>query len=301
MTRFIPIILSILIMSLCLTAKTNQAEHDILLLTDSIDATVGVCAIINSTDTIMVNGYSPMPMMSVYKFPIALAVGEKCRNNGISFNSYLHVSNSELKRDTYSPMLEKYPPTNGAEYKITLRELLEYSLKKSDNNASDILLRFVGGAHKAQEYLASIGFDNIRIVWSEDEMHSNPLRSYDNSSSAADTAKLLDYFNCKMNDPMSRDLKLIMESCDTGTDRIPASLPSKGVTIGHKTGTGFEFENGRILAVNDAAYINLDNGTHYSLSVFIKDAALSMDECVKLISRISQIVYEIAKSQDSRS
>lgn len=43
------------------------------------DVRIGVAVIVNDTDTVAVNGDMEFPMLSVYKFPIAMAVAERCR------------------------------------------------------------------------------------------------------------------------------------------------------------------------------------------------------------------------------
>ena len=47
------------------------------------DARVGVAVIVDGKDTIDVNGRRDFPMLSVYKFPQAIAVADYCRRLGI--------------------------------------------------------------------------------------------------------------------------------------------------------------------------------------------------------------------------
>lgn len=81
-------------------------------------------------------------MLSVYKFPQALAVAEHCRRHGVGLPDTVRVSADEMKSDTWSPMRDRFGAVNVG---LPLLALLEYSLQQSDNNACDVLFRMIGG------------------------------------------------------------------------------------------------------------------------------------------------------------
>ncbi|MBD5225213.1 MAG: serine hydrolase [Bacteroidales bacterium] len=253
------------------------------------DATIGI-AVIMANDTVIVNGEMPFPMMSVYKFPIAMAVAEKCRNNGMDFSQSCEVNPSDMHNDTYSPMMEKYAMESP--FTITLNELLKYSLQLSDNNASDILLKWLGGAEVADRYIHSLDIENISIRYTEAELHMNPGYSYLNSSTPLAMASLLDRFNKEFDDSLSISLKQIMASCSTGSDRLAKPFLSEECTIIHKTGTGFLLPSGRLMALNDVGYIHCAGNMPYSIAVFICDAAYTTEESATIIADISEIVRQ---------
>ncbi|MCM1108835.1 MAG: class A beta-lactamase-related serine hydrolase [Clostridium sp.] len=252
------------------------------------DANIGIAVIIDGRDTVVINGLRPFPMLSVYKLPIALAFGEYCRNHNISLNDSVLVTPAYLHTDTYSPMLDKYPPTDSA--RISLHELLVYSLQQSDNNASDILLQQMGGIKYVQDYLNRTNMQDIHIRHSECEMHEEPQRCYVNSSTPLAMACLLDALATTPHDSILTDIRHIIESCQTGKDRIPAPFHSTDIIIGHKTGTGFTLPDSRLMAVNDAAYLLLSNGQRYSITVFIENSGYDMDKTSALIAQIAKIV-----------
>jgi len=251
------------------------------------DARIGVAVIIDSKYTVSVNGSDEFPMMSVYKFPIALALADYCRKNQSTLDDCCLITNSDMHQDTYSPMLKEYAETDSAI--IKWRELLAYSLQQSDNNASDIILKTIGGVDSVNKYIDELGI-NINIKWTEREMHDDINRSYDNSSSPLAMAKLFDMFDTEYNDRIFSEIKQIMESCATGTDRLPAPLLNTNAIIGHKTGTGFDLPDGRLMAVNDCGYIHLPNGHRYSIAVFVADSRYNPDATARIIAEISQIV-----------
>ena len=72
------------------------------------DARIGVAVIINGKDTVSVKGKRDFPMLSVYKFPQALAVADYCHKHNISLNDTIRISADDLNPDTWSPMRDKY-------------------------------------------------------------------------------------------------------------------------------------------------------------------------------------------------
>ena len=72
------------------------------------NARIGVAVIINGTDTVSVKGKRYFPMLSVYKFPQAIAVADYCDRHDISLNDSIGISADELKPDIWSPMRDKY-------------------------------------------------------------------------------------------------------------------------------------------------------------------------------------------------
>lgn len=252
------------------------------------DAKIGVAVIIDGKDTVAVNGNEQFPMMSVYKFPITMAVVKYCRLHNMDFTDSCSVTRADLHTDTYSPMMKKYGDTDST--RIAVSELLAYSLQQSDNNASDILLNLFDSPEVVDLYISNLGIDGINIAWSEDDMHKKPGLCYENSSTPIAMAQLMDMFDREHNDPLSAEIKRLMESCETGTDRLAKPLMPTNAVIGHKTGTGDTTPDGRLMAVNDAGYVHLPNGHRYSIAVFIAYSGYDMAQTSKLIADISAIV-----------
>ena len=86
----------------------------------------------------------------------------------------------------------------------------------------------------------------------------------------------------------------LMSDCCTGQNRIPGHISGKVSQIAHKTGTGDIDADDRIMAVNDIGVVLLPDGRHYSIAVFVSDAAAGMEECEEFIAKVSEAVYEYA-------
>ena len=103
----------------------RRLQNELTSFVEKKDARIGVAVIINGKDTVSVNGSKDFPMMSVFKFPLALAVAKWVDANGMSLNDSIAFGPKALIKDTYSPMLKKY----GTElYKMSFKELLEWAL-----------------------------------------------------------------------------------------------------------------------------------------------------------------------------
>lgn len=254
------------------------------------DARIGIAVIIDGQDTVEVNGRRDFPMLSVYKFPQAIAVADYCRRHGMAFSDSVLIESAEIKENTWSPLREKY---GIREMALTIRELLEFSLQQSDNNACDILFRLIGGVEKADSVMESLGFDGIEIGSTEDEMHRDIYLCYHNRATPIMIAGLLERFDTEMRheSPELEEIAHIMENCATGGDRLAAPLASTGAMIGHKTGTGDINSQNRIIGINDAGWVRLPDGRRYVAAVFIADSAYDMKRTSEMIAEMSSIIY----------
>lgn len=257
------------------------------------DATIGVAVVVDGKPIVAVNGDRAFPMLSVYKFPIALALADNYRQRGVSLDVPVEISKADLHTDTYSPMTEKILASSTlstGQLTLPTDVLLGYMLQESDNNASDIVLRCVGGACQVDKYLSGIGVNGVSVRNSEDEMHRDISLCYSNSATPAAMAQLMDKFNKEFDDSLSLGIKQLMETCVTGTNRLVKPLGAANIVIGHKTGTGFILPDGRIMAVNDAGYVNLPDGQRYAIAVFVENSAYDMAATEEIVAEISRMV-----------
>ena len=272
-----------------------QIEQRLETFVKAQDARIGIAVIINGKDTISVNGTKDFPMMSVFKFPQALAVADFCLKNNVHLSDSITIKADEVKENTWSPMRDKY---GVRDLKLTISELLDYTLQQSDNNACDILFRFIGGTSVADSLMKSLGYEDILITHNEDEMHHDPYLCYLNRTTPIEMARLFDRFyreEMRHDSPFHEFIAASMMYCQTGLDRLPAPLMHTDAIIGHKTGTGDRNSQGRIMAVNDAGYIYLPDKTGYAIAVFVADSAYDMTQTSKIIADISEIVFQTLK------
>ncbi|WP_236657096.1 serine hydrolase [Acidisarcina polymorpha] len=84
---------------------------------------------------------------------------------------------SDIYKDTYSPLQDSHPKAN---VDVPLHELLELSVGRSDNTATDTLLRLMGGTVPVQNYLDTLGLQGIQIRDTERSLHDDERRQYRN-------------------------------------------------------------------------------------------------------------------------
>jgi beta-lactamase class A len=246
-------------------------------------------------DTLTVDGKGRFPMQSVYKFPLALAVLDQVDRGVLRLNQEILVRKEDLLPDTWSPLREKYPEGN---VKITLSELLTYTVSQSDNNGCDILFRLLGGVETVERYIQGLGVEDISIATTEAEMHRDSKAQYRNSSSPLAMAQLLWLFDRgKILSAESRDfLWDAMVKTVTGPRSIKGLLPP-GTVVAHKTGSSRRNPEGVITATNDVGILTLPDGGHLILVVFVSDARSEESRCEESIAKIAKAVWDASTDQ----
>ena len=231
-------------------------------------AEIGVAIIADGKDTVTIENNRRYPLMSVFKLHQALAVGDYCKRHQISFDTLLTVDSTDLQPNTYSPLRDRYP--HGG--KFSLKQLMEYTLHLSDNNACDILFKFTGGPAVTDRYIRSLEVNDFSIQYTEDDMHRDLNLGYENWSTPLATAEVIEAL-------LTRTL-------------FDKPLQDKQITVGHKTGTGDRNASGQLIAINDAGFVQFPNGHRYTLVVFVKDSQESMEDTEAIIAQISEMVYQ---------
>lgn len=279
-------------------------------LADSMDARCGVAVIFGDGDTLSytgghsriggsASGRFPMaaspgecfPMASVFKFHQALAVCDRLMRSGVSLDTEVSVGKADLAENTWSPLRDEYPYGG----RFTYGELLAYTLQQSDNNVCDFLFRTVCDVSRTDSYIRSLGIDDFAIACDEETMHDDLSACYSNWTTPLAAAALLEkFYSVRDSSEYTGYVWKLMSDCRTGQNRIPGHISGKVSQIAHKTGTGDIDADDRIMAVNDIGVVLLPDGRHYSIAVFVSDAAAGMEECEEFIAKVSEAVYEYA-------
>lgn len=279
----------LLLLSTISASAQNVLEEQIQSIIKNTKAKVGVAVLTDSGERITVNDETSYAMLSTFKFPLALAVLNHMDKNNIPLDSALFVAQSDLLPNTYSPLRDENPAGN---IHIPLRKLLEYSIALSDNNACDILIRFLGGTTRIQQYVDRLGIRDMTITATEDDMHrlDNP---YLNTTRPSAAVELLEKFMTrKLLSPVYQQfLEKTMIATSTGTDKIKGMLP-ESVVVGHKTGSSDRTKAGIKIADNDMGFIFLPDGRHFSIAVFVMESKETDRENAVVIAKISKAVYD---------
>ena len=222
----------------------------------------GAC-IMRNDSIIGINEDERFAMHSVMKFPQALYVADYLCRKGLDLDDTIVVDKADLMQDTWSPMLKQFEGKGTFSY----AQLLELSLGQSDNNACELLFRYFGKPQTVEKYMRKLGFHDMHVRMTEEQMRKNPAKAIKNSSTPAEMVRLFEWFYQHKDD--NQYLTFIwkaMANCSTGLKRIPAAIPAE-THIVHKTGTGFPSAEG-LQDMNDAGIILMPNGSHVIIAVF---------------------------------
>jgi beta-lactamase class A/heat shock protein HslJ len=272
-------------------AQTNCLKNKIEQIIKTKDATVGVSIRgIENDDSLSINGDTHFPMQSVFKFHIALAVLDQVDKENLSLEQEILISKDELLPDTWSPIRDKYPDGN---IKLTLAEILKYTVAISDNNGCDILLKIIGGPEKVEKYIHKIGIQDIAISFNEEEMHKDWNAQFSNwTTPKAATDLLIAFYTKNILSKSSFDFLLkTMTGTSTGKNKIRGQLPLETI-VAHKTGSSGKNTEGITAADNDIGIVTLPDGKHFAISVFVTNSKENDETNEKIISDISKLTWD---------
>ena len=249
--------------AIAIRARSEMAESCRTKAKPISDSTSYGACIMRNGSIVGINENERFAMHSVMKFPQALYVADYFSWEGLDLNDTIVVDKADLMQDTWSPMLKRFEGKKAFSY----AELLKLSLGQSDNNACELLFKFCGKPEAVENYMRKLGFHDIHVRMTEEQMHKNPAKAIENSSTPAEMVRLFEWFYHHKDD--NQYLTFIwkaMADCSTGQKRIPAAIPANARIV-HKTSTGFPSPEG-LQDMNDAGIILMPDGSHAIIAVF---------------------------------
>ncbi|MFD1601997.1 class A beta-lactamase, subclass A2 [Flavobacterium artemisiae] len=267
----------------------NELRQELNQIIKTKNATVGISIKgIEDKDTLSINGNLKAPLMSVFKFHIALTVLDKIDKGELSLEQKIFIKKKDLHENTWSPMKEEYP--NGNMY-LTLDKLLRYTVSHSDNNGCDILIDLVGGASVIQKFINKQGIKDFVIKVNEEQMKIWK-NLYVNTTTPLATTELLEKFfkGEILKENTTKYLYQIMVETSRGLTWMKAGLP-ENTELAHRTGMSGTNDNNLRVALNDIGIVKLPNGKHFILSVYLKEITESQKDTEKIIADIAKATW----------
>ena len=262
-------------------------------------ATVGVAIQgMNPEDAISINGNRHMPMQSVFKFHLALAVLHQVDQGKLSLDQVITLDKAlmEKYKHLWAPLRKKYP--NGG--KVTIAEMLKSTVAWSDNIGCDVLLNRIGGVKALESYLHQIGIKEIRVVHDEISMQAKWENQYENWTTVKAANQTLQlFFENKDNllSAKSHDFLLnVLKGTQTGKKSIKGLLPQDAV-VAHKTGHSGKNDQQLTAALNDIGIVFLPNGTYFYLSIMVNDSMEDNETNQKIIAEIAKLTWDHFKKK----
>lgn len=270
----------------------RATEDAIRAVVDKYPGEIGVAVITDNGDTVAVNNENKYPLMSVFKLHQAVALSIEADRTGMSLDTTLCVARAELNPHTWSPMLREHTEDTLC---LSISRLLRYTLMESDNNASNLMFNRLTDVAATDSIISTlIKRSSFNLSYTEAEMGKDHSRAYANRSSPLGVACLINrlFTDSIMSADKQRFICRTLRECRTGKDRIAAPLVGvEGVAVAHKTGSGFR-DGGILCAHNDAAFVELPDGRHYTLVVLVKDFHGDEKSAAHAIAEISDVVFK---------
>ena len=149
------------------------------------------------------------------------------------------------------------------------RSLMEAMMIHSDNHATDMLIRDLGGPDTLQKWLDQHHITGLRIdrtiaglLAARRDLHD--VRDSSTPRAMVDLLQRID--SGKLLKPSSRAYLLgLMARCATGKNRIRGMLPA-GTLVQHKTGTLNNY-------TSDVGYITLNDGRRLAIAMFVRSGS----------------------------
>nr|AIA10832.1 classA_beta_lactamase [uncultured bacterium] len=275
---------------LTLTQESDNVELSARLqkLCDRAGASIGLALMhVETGRTVEIQGKTSLPLYSVFKLPLAIAVLKDVEENRLRLDQKVRVTPADVAPGSQGNAALWRKPVEK-----TVAELLELSIGRSDNTSSDKLLQLVGGPDKVMQRMRSLGFQDIEIRSAVRELATRQGKP--NTGTASDLARLLSGLQQgQVLQPPQRTLLLgFMERATTGLRRLRGDLPA-GTIVADKTGTG---EDGSV--TNDVGLITLPEGKgHLAMAVLISGSKLPAEAQEKLIAELAKTAYDFHLSQ----
>lgn len=282
---------TILIMLFSFVEMSFAQMQDLRKTIDSLitgkDLTLGLSVCDFQTgEMLSINETKRLPMQSVYKFQIGLAVLDDVDRGCYTLSDTIVIAKNDLSPDLWSPIRESYP--DGVS--MPLWELITYAVSQSDNSASDLLLSKAGGPRKVQKYIHSKGVKQMSIENYEREIQASWKLQFKNNATPAAMMQLLKLFNDEklLKSNSQRFMWGVMAQTQTGSFR--RSLPSD-LVIARKTGHSGQNNDGVTAANNDVGIIVLPDGRRIAYVIFIADSKEEPEMNYTLIAQIGSAIY----------
>ena len=203
-------------------------------------ADVGIAALdLTTGETVSIKGATPFPMASTVKVAVAALYLSQVAHGRRSLD------------DTISG--------------VSARSLMKRMLIHSDNRATDMLIRDLGGPTAIHNWLQQNGVSGLRVDRTIAQLLSARRDLWDRRDSSTPTA-MVDFlkriYRAELIRPASRDYLLdLMAQCQTGKNRMKALLP--GVPVEHKTGTLDGL-------TDDVGFITMPDGHRIAVAIFAR-------------------------------
>lgn len=290
-----------------------RLEAEIRRRTAGFDGTIGVSArLLDGGAPLAINAGENFPMASAFKVAVAGAVLHGVDGGRWKLDQMIDVTGEKILG---SPVIGNLPHDG---VRLSVANLLEIMLTRSDNTAADAMTALAGGPSAVTAWLRSVGISGQQVSFDtagsfraffglppgpvnealkhmtaeQKELDAGIRRNpqfedgpLDASTPHAMTQLLAGIGAGKLLGAQSSAwLMEAMARCQTGERRLKARLPPQ-TPVAHKTGT-------MAGSANDVGVITLPGGKRFALSVFLKKSTAPDAEKEAIIADVGRLVYD---------
>lgn len=256
---------------------------------------IGVAAVDLATgQAIQILGDQPFPMASTSKIAIVATFLEGVDQGRFRLDQQFPLMVPVPSKKFSGPVAPVRPGTM-----LSAQSLIELTITRSDNQATDALLAAVGGPQAVNRWIAGAGIRNWRIdrdiaTLVRDDGEVDPAAAIDPRDSATPLAMvqlLSGIYRGQWLRPSSRAVLIgAMERCITGKRRIPAMLP-EGARVAHKTGS---LNN----TSSDVGIIHTPDGRAMAVAIYVTGQGTRLNREAR-IATIARAIYDGYQSEAS--
>ena len=285
---------------------------------DARPGTLGVGLMnLESGENYLLNDDRPFPMQSVFKLLLGAAVLSEVDAGKLSLDERFSLEDIQLSPQ-HSPIASAWPGRKD----YSTQELLESCVVGSDNTATDVLMKRLGGPGAVTAWLTSKGLTGLRVDRYERELQPETngmatfrpawrdpavydavrnkipatqrlaaMRAYmANPRDTATPRGMLEFLQKLHREELASPastarLLAMMTRTVSAPNRLRAGLPSAAV-LAHRTGfSGFHL--GLRPACNDVGIFTLTDGRAYAIVAFLSGTTVDDAAADALIARVA--------------
>jgi len=241
-----------------------------------------------------IRGDESFGLASVYKLAIAIVAYRLADQKKFTLDERVAISRGDLRHGASD--IARGHPGGGVTY--TNWELVRAMLVTSDNTASDVVLRAVGGPGAVQRTLERLHVRGIAIHFSEAELAASArlartqAPASDNRATPDAIADLFAGLVTQRFTLLDSTYEIVsaLEDVTTGPARLRAGV-SPPLRLAHKTGTS-DTTGAVTAATNDAGFITLPDGRRIIVVALLADS--TADEMTRdaVLARVARAVAD---------
>ncbi len=272
-------------------ARMSRLRDDLDAIARTAPGRLGIAVVDVATgERFTVRGDEVFPLASVVKLAIATVAFRMSDQRKIDLSERIAVTRGDLRTD--SAIADEHPRGTS----LAMWELIRAMLVSSDNTASDVVLRRIGGSSAVNEILRRLDVRHLTVRKSEAELVADVrakrtfARGGENVATPDAVADLLVGIATQRFTLVDSTSEFLLDLDDviSGGKRLRAGLPAT-FRLAHKTGTSATID-GATDATNDAGIVTLPDGRRIAVVALLAESKSDESSREAIIAGVARAV-----------